>query len=262
MELTSVCAFAATITVNDDGMADHLHIQDAINAAKPGDVIHIVEGAYEEHVEIRKNVHLIGAGADDTFLEFSGENATVSVTGVTDVVISGFTIVYAGPELNDTFRAALWVRDGTCKISENLITGTGQGIRCAEGANVEITGNTIVENRLYGVISYSDVTISQLSNNDINFNGADGIYLRGATVGTLANNIIWDNGEAGIAAFSNSQISQISGNEIYWNLNGGIHLSKTTVETLTDNDIYENSKNAISAFSDTSISQLSENYIQ
>jgi pectin methylesterase-like acyl-CoA thioesterase len=49
-----------TWTVDDDGPADFSSIQEAINAASPGDTIFIKTGTYYEHVVVNKTVSLIG----------------------------------------------------------------------------------------------------------------------------------------------------------------------------------------------------------
>ena len=97
-----------------------------------------------------KNIHLLGAGMDVTRIEFSGENATVLVTDVTEGSIQGFTLAYTGPEIDDDFRMALWLRVSTIMISRNRMTGTGFGIRCTNDSDVEITENKIedIENKI------------------------------------------------------------------------------------------------------------------
>ncbi len=261
MVLIPMIAFAATIIVDDDGPAAYRSIQRAIDAADPGDVIKVAEGFYEEHLEIRKNVRLIGAGPDETWIEFSGESATVLIKEVTDVVVRGFTIAYTGPELNDSFRAALWINNGTCVISENHITGSGRGILCTDGANVQITGNLIYWNRLNGVSGYSKVRITRLSDNEISGNEGDGIYLHDTTVENLTGNTIADNGKAGIAALSDTAITRLSENEIMGNMEDGVFLSSATVKELTGNVIEHNMRKGVLATTNTRITQLSENQI-
>lgn len=85
------------------------NIQDAVDAAEPGDSIKVKEGIYEEHVKIRKSVCIIGdPGSDDEI--GPGENAPIIDGGDVDsdqpiprvfdvfqvegsVVIEGFEIV-------------------------------------------------------------------------------------------------------------------------------------------------------------------------
>lgn len=51
---------AGIITVNDDGTADYTSIQDAVNAAKDGDIIYVYGGYYNESIFMNKKLHLIG----------------------------------------------------------------------------------------------------------------------------------------------------------------------------------------------------------
>ena len=64
-----IIGVAKTWTVNDDGPADFLNIQDAINAANPGDTIFVHSGTYYENVVVNKTVSLIGENWNTTVVE-------------------------------------------------------------------------------------------------------------------------------------------------------------------------------------------------
>ena len=75
-------ATAKTITVDDDpGMADYEHIQDAVNAASPGDTIYVFEGLYIEHVVVDKwdSLQLIGDDRENVVIDggWSGTCLTI-----------------------------------------------------------------------------------------------------------------------------------------------------------------------------------------
>ena len=55
-------AGAVTITVDDSGGADYLTIQEAVNAANPGDTIYVYNGTYNEDIYIDKTITLIRRG--------------------------------------------------------------------------------------------------------------------------------------------------------------------------------------------------------
>ncbi len=67
----SSIAQAATLGVNSDGTADHLTIQQAIDAAVDGDMIQIASGHYVEQliIENKLNVAFVGAGEGITFID-------------------------------------------------------------------------------------------------------------------------------------------------------------------------------------------------
>ena len=69
-------AHAATLSVCPSGCA-YAHIQDAINAASAGDTISIGAGTYAEHLDIEKNLTLLGARAQTTVIELIGVEVAV-----------------------------------------------------------------------------------------------------------------------------------------------------------------------------------------
>ena len=61
-----------TITVDDDGGADHTRIQDAIDNATGGDTIRVFNGTYYENVVVDKPVSLIGNDSVNTTIDGGG----------------------------------------------------------------------------------------------------------------------------------------------------------------------------------------------
>ncbi|MFQ6060082.1 MAG: nitrous oxide reductase family maturation protein NosD [Thermoplasmata archaeon] len=79
------------ITVDDDGPADFKTIQEAIDAANPGDTIFVYAGTYPEHVIVNKTVTL--KGEDQELVIVTGEGTgTVFLVTADSVSISHFTV--------------------------------------------------------------------------------------------------------------------------------------------------------------------------
>ena len=95
-------------------------INAAVAAASPGDVIQVSQGTYHEDVVIGKAVSLIGASQSNTTIDATGLANGIYVdgidnTGLTGVVVSGFTIQ------NANFEGILVTNASYVTISENNV---------------------------------------------------------------------------------------------------------------------------------------------
>ena len=61
--LSAPAARAREITVSGDGKHDFVHVQEALDAAVPGDVVRVLAGRYDEHLNLRTGVSLVGEGS-------------------------------------------------------------------------------------------------------------------------------------------------------------------------------------------------------
>ena len=105
----SQIALGATLCVNKNGTKGcSSTIGAAVASASAGDVIQVSKGTYHEDVVIRKSISLIGANSSNTIIDATGmsngvyvdglDNAAVGVVGISDVLVSGFTIQNANYE--------------------------------------------------------------------------------------------------------------------------------------------------------------------
>lgn len=70
---------------------DYPTIQQALDAAEPGEEIRVAAGEYEEHITVEKSLTLIGEGPDTTIIDGKGTNNVVTVRA-NNVKINGFTV--------------------------------------------------------------------------------------------------------------------------------------------------------------------------
>ena len=86
--------------------ADFPTIQSAINAAQPGDIIHLAAGQYAETLTITNSLTLLGSGTSNCVVYALTNVPVVSVTGPAQVTLSNFEIEggqYMGPGWSNGF---------------------------------------------------------------------------------------------------------------------------------------------------------------
>ena len=106
-------------------------IQQAINAASPGDTIYVRAGTYPENVVVNKPVYLVGESAENTIIDGSGAGHVIDVWGVsgipTNVIITKFTITNCGTVADASGIHGVVCTNITIK-NNNIIANNGNGI--------------------------------------------------------------------------------------------------------------------------------------
>jgi len=251
--LVSVKAESRTWTVDDDGPADFSKIQDAINAASPGDVISVASGIYYENVVIGTSLTLAGAGDSTTFIH--GERTETGIEIVADNVnISGFTILNCengikissnGNTVNDNtinlnIFAGIYVEfldDNT--LSGNMIASNEFGIYLRASSKNKISGNTISNNNFTGISMESQSSSNFINNNTITSNSLYGVRLYPNSTKNIFSNNLMSNSDTGIVLEGSSD-NVIRGNRISNNEYHGVDLFESSGNTFTGNIIANN----------------------
>jgi parallel beta-helix repeat protein len=151
-------------------------IQEAINAAAPGDTILVAAGTYFENVSVNKTVSLVGENRETTIIDAKG-NATVIRVRADGVVIEGFTL-----------------RNST---SYNYEWGDIACINVVGYNHTTVRNNIIRDNNEYGVLFYRSNN-NIVTGNNITNNGWGGIYSEGSSNNVISGNVVADNGGEGI----------------------------------------------------------------
>lgn len=193
-------------------------IQEAINAAKEGDIVQVAAGTYYENVVVNKSLTLIGENRSTTVIDGNWTGPVLNVTA-DNVEIAGFTIQNGGMY--------------------------GGGIYISSSGN--IIRNNIVSNNTLGIYLHSS-SGNTISDNTISPYWAGGIFLENSDGNTIKDNKVYANalypelGTGGIV-LTNSQFNVISGNTIWNNGYHGIFLDwDSSRNTISDNTILNNER--------------------
>lgn len=139
-------------------------IQEAINAAIPGDTIFVDAGVFNENVKVNKTVELIGTGQSLAIVNASNPNDDVFSITSNYVNISGFTVSGA----SGVDKAGLKLQSvNHDNVSGNYIINNYYGILLATSNNSTATENTLTNNS-YGFYLNSSSGNSIYHNNVVN----------------------------------------------------------------------------------------------
>ncbi len=258
---------AAEWTVCSSG-CDYTKIQDAVNAADPGDIILVGDGTYTENVYVYKTLTIRSEnGSASTIVQAANSNDYIFEVDISSVNITGFTITGATGDSN----AGIYLKNADyCTISNNDILNNYNGILLENSSSNTITNNNASSNSLMGIYLESSSN-NTIINNNINSNKRAGIELYYSSNNTIINNnansntwygiyLGWDsssntitnnnlnNNRYGIYICWDSSSNTITNNNL--NNNGdGIHIYWSSSNTITNNNLNLNNWNGIYLFS-------------
>ena len=194
--VTAVPAAATTITVGPGGPPtyDYASIQDAIDAASPGDTITVAAGTYAETVVIDKQLTLQGTDSASTIIDASvgtlDYGILLTAGGVSAsqrLTIKGLTIKNSPSHGIKAYKAGGLNLDYVTLDDVVLTLNTNRGMEIHNGVTVsdmEIKNCEFVSNGTQGLRTASNVVVDGMTIADSKFNGNSyGIYLQGTING-------------------------------------------------------------------------------
>lgn len=181
---------AATLFVGGSDPGNYTTIQEAIDAAKPGDTVFVYSGIYLENVEVYKTLNLTGESVDTTIIDANTWFDAVSVTADW-VNVTGFTMVNAGGGGDDAGIDLNSVRN--CYIANNNVTfSEDDAISLVHSSNNTIANNTVTGNWVGIYLEHSNNNL--IVNNTIYSNDYEGIWLDLSNNTTVMNNVMSNDG--------------------------------------------------------------------
>jgi predicted outer membrane repeat protein len=259
-------AMAATLAVP----GDHPSIQDAIDAASPGDVVHVAPGRYVESIDLKgKPIHVLATdGPRVTFLDGTTLKSSLirCVSGEgPDTIIEGFRVTkgsgdstFYGPEATVGGGMVIMSSSPTvrkCVFEKNDASYNGGGIFCGSKSSVLMDSCRFVKNSaekggaIFNIDSSPQIKNCEFESNAARYAGG-GIYNanKSNTVITECNftlNLATYNGGAIYNYDSTPRISSCiffnnaatyKGGAIYHGYRSGTLIQDGTSRFQTDND--------------------------
>jgi hypothetical protein len=94
------------IYVDDDGTADYINIQDAIDNSSEGDTIFVYNGTYYENIIVDKSVYLIGGNKEGTIIDGQKNGTTLSIVA-DGCLVSNFSLFNCEEQINQNWGDAV-----------------------------------------------------------------------------------------------------------------------------------------------------------
>lgn len=180
---------ATTLYVGGAGPGNFTRIQDAIDAATPGDTIFVYSGHYMGAFYVNKTLTFVGEDKNTTSVSPGGDGSAIYI--VADWVnVSGFTVTWSGPFGDPGIRLH---HVSNCNISYNNVFSSDTGIGLMSSSSNIIMYNNISWSRFDG-LKLASSSHNLISNNTFFTNYSADIYLNSSSHNTFYNNTMHQRG--------------------------------------------------------------------
>ena len=259
----AIPASAADLTVGAQGRLST--IQQAVDAAKPGDTVRVAPGTYTENVVVNKQLTITAISGRPT-VQAADPSKDVFLLSSPGVRIDGLTITggASGVEIQgvskcvvtnviaqDNVRAVYLANSTQNEISNSNLAGNGYGVYGDGASNNTISSNVATGERGNGIalgdgifLNYGDSNI--ITRNNLSANHVFGISLYTSTRNIISNNTMSDNDNVGVRLGPGSNNNTLTFNTIARNgqisqqVSESFPTSGILIVSATGNQIYLN----------------------
>ena len=214
---------------------DYPTIQEAIDAANPGDVIFIKSGTYHGSITIDKSISLIGENKEEVILIGSGVGDVIRVVS-DEVVISNLTVENSGMH-----KAGIKLdKVEKCYLSNLTIRNNYHGVYLISSNDNRIENNVMLNNSGFGIFLWSFSNNNTVLSNILNLNNVGIFVWKFSEFNIIANNTVNLNLDIGIKLHVLSNHNFISNNIVSNNNAVGIFVMLSDQNMIADNMIESN----------------------
>jgi WD40 repeat protein len=160
-------------------------IQRALDNAKPGEIVCVRAGTYQEGLTINKPITLRGEGQGRVIIVGS-----ISVTNAVNVALRGFTLQGG--------RGLVVVNSSSVTLADLAVIGSEAAGVMVNNSSVQVSQSLISGNKLQGMLVALNSSVA-LASTDITKNGGDGLAVS-ASKAEIRGNFITENQGCGVKA--------------------------------------------------------------
>ena len=224
---------------------DFQTIQEAINAANPGDTIIVREGTYHEHVIINKTLTLTAENNSNPTIDGDGTGTVVKITA-DNVTLKGFKIQNSSLDGPLIYSSGILIFSSFCTIEKNHVENTQAGIYLYQALHSKVKENTVENSAFYNILL--DFSHYNLLEKNVAVEAEFGIGLDSSHSNMLRENNVSKSQFHGVFIYSYIQLpcgnNKLMYNRIDKSLNG-VYLAYSHGNILKCNIISHNNSTAI-----------------
>jgi parallel beta-helix repeat protein len=235
-------------------------IQSAIDTAQAGDTVFVKAGVYEESLNMKDGVNLIGEDANKVVIQLKSElSKDLIEINCKSCKVKGFTFKHIGVDRAERRPVGVHLINSSAEIADcNIGPTVGQGIVIMDGGNPYIHDCRIKLNGYSGICVLGSGTSPIIKNNIISNNQSAGIAFESGSGGLVEGNISQNN-QNGIFAKNKETKVELIKNICRGNSKNGIIIFTGAKADITGNICENNSNAGILVFEQGSSAILNEN---